>query len=343
MKQRFFILFFFTAIFGYLLCSCKHEAKSGDATATTAKDSTHHSKAIDDISELIKKDSLNPSLYFRRAQLQQGQGDLKSALSDMYLCTSIEPGNNDYNLYTADLFFQMNEVKRALGWMDRCAQVDTSNNKYNFYGGKYAYILQDYPGALTRLNEGLKHDIFYPDIYFYKGMVYKEMGDTVKALSAFQTCTEQDPKNSEAFLQIALLLRARKDKMADKYFDNAAKANPQKVDALRAKGIAQQESGKYKEALETFKQMVGVDYKNEDALYGMGVSYLNLDSVRQAYKYFDMAIKMSPTYEDAFFKKAICAEKQNNIAEAQSLYQQCLNLDPKDDRAEKALKRLSGN
>jgi tetratricopeptide (TPR) repeat protein len=169
------------------------------------------------------------------------------------------------------------------------------------------------------------------------------MGDTAKALSSFQTCAEQNPKKADAFLQIGLILQQRKDKMADKYLDNAVKANPKATDALYAKGYGEMEAGKYEQAISTFKQVIEVDFKNEDALYAIGQSYMEMDSLKEAYKYFNMAIKMDPKYAEAYYKMGRCAEEFKNYDEAKSLYQQCLNIKPDYKLAKDGMKRLGGN
>ena len=328
----------------FVLQSCSQCNKPNDITITSPKDTTAiHLKAIDDLSILIKRDSLNASLYFKRAQLYQGMGDLKSALSDVYLAIVLEPRNNDFNLYAADLFIQTNEPKRAIALMAQAIGNDSANIKYYVYGGKFSYMIKDYKTALSYYNEALKRDIFNPDIYMYKGLTYREMGDTTKALSAFQTCTEQDPKNADAFLEIGLLLQSRHDKMANKYLDNAVKANPKATDALYAKGYAEQQARLYIQSIETFKKIIDLDYKNDEALYALGVSYMQIDSIPAAYKYFTMAIKVKPTYAEAYYKKGRCAEALKKNEEAKSLYRQCLNLKPDIQLAQEGIKRLGGD
>lgn len=326
-----------------LLSGCWRSGQNQEAANSHTDSTKVSSHAIDEVSALIKKDSLNAELYFKRAQLYQGLGDLKSALTDMYLAGVLDPKNNDYNLYAADLFIQDKEPKRAIALLDHAISLDSANVKYYVYGGKFAYLIKDYPGALAHFNEGIRIDIFNPDLYYWRGMTYLDMGDTTKALSAFQTCVEQDPKNSDAYLQIGLLLHERKDKMADKYLDNAVKANPRATDALYAKGFAQQEAGKYKESIETFKEIIDRDHKNEEALYAMGVSYMQIDSIQAAYKYFGMAIQMDPKYAEAYYKKGRCAEELKRTQEARSLYQDCLNIKPDYKLAQEGLKRLGGS
>jgi tetratricopeptide (TPR) repeat protein len=151
---------------------------------------------------------------------------------------------------------------------------------------------------------------------------------------------EQDPKYADAYLQIGLLLKQKGDKLAQKYLDNAVKANPKAEDALYAKGFAEKDAKQYEQAIATFKQVVELNHRNPDALDAIGFCYLQQDSFQTAYRYFNLAISIDPEFAEAFYRKGLCAEKLNRKEEAKSLYQQSLNLNPKLDLATASLKRM---
>ena len=261
-----------------LLCSngCK-QCNSSKVNTDEVVD-TSISKPIRDMNAAIKKDSINPMLYFKRAKIHEAENDLKSALTDMFIAITLDSLNHDYYTYSSELFIKSNEPKRAIMLMNQALILDSSYIPFYIYAGKYAFYVKDYDGALKYFNRAIEKDMFAPETYYYKGMVYKEKGDTTKALSSFQTCVEQDPKNADAYLQIGLLLQTKKDKMAQKYLDNAVKANPKAVDALYAKGYGEQDAKQYEQSIVTFRQIIERDYKNEEALYAIGYSYLMMDA-----------------------------------------------------------------
>jgi tetratricopeptide (TPR) repeat protein len=154
------------------------------------------------------------------------------------------------------------------------------------------------------------------------------MGDTTKALSAFQTCVEQDPKNADAYLEIGLLLHERKDKMAAKYLDNAVKANPK---AHRSHSTPRDSHGgesTISGAHQAFKRIIEVDYKNEEALYAPR-GQLSADGLcTSGVQIFRHGHTDGPKYAEAYCKKGRCAEQMKHNEEARSLYQQCLNFKP---------------
>lgn len=296
-------------------------------------------KSIDGISQLLQQDSLNPSLYFKRAKLYREKEDFASAATDMYIALSLDSIKHEYWLFTAQLFWDGGETNRALAALDRAISIDSANIPYYIAASRFLFIDSQYTPSLAYLNKALERDIFNPEIYFYKGMVFKETGQIDKAISSFQTAVEQDPTFYDAFVQLGLLNRSRNPKLAEQYLNNALKNKPEGEDALYAKGYQQQDMKQYGEAASTFRSLVEINPQHDGALYALGYSLLMMDSLPEAYRLFDLATKANPAYAEAYYKKGVCAEQLNRKDEAITLYKNCLNL--KDYKpATDALSRL---
>lgn len=314
--------------------------------------------AIDAISAEIAKDSLNPFLYYKRAQIYDANGEYKSAVTDMFLALSLDSLRPEFYIYAADLFKKTGELNRGIALMDLAISTDSANTQYYVKASELAYIDTSVQGnyimALNYLNAATVKDPQNADIYFYKGMVFRDMGDTARSVSSFKTATELNPQYYNAYVQLGLLARAKNDKNAQQYFDNAIRVSDKPEDALYAKanilkeeGIALYDAGKYEraeavlsEAVATFKKVVEVNHRNIEAYMGIGRSYYQMDSLEQAYNYYGLAAELSPTYAGAYFSKGLVAEEMGRTKEAIQLYQNCLNIDPQFTRAEDHLKKL---
>jgi len=321
------------------------------------KDSISNPK-LDALNEQIKKDSLNPYLYYKRAQIYDANNDNKSALTDMFIALSLDSLRPEFYLYSAELFKKSGNVQRGIVLMNKAISTDSMNIKYYIEAGELAFIdttiKGNYQVAMDYLNTAIEKDPQNAEIYFYKGHVYEEKGDTNRAISSFQTATELDPKFYSAYVELGLLLNQRKDKNAEKYLDNAIKVSDKPEDALYAKAniykkeaLALQDANKnaqaiekFQVAIENFKKVIELDYKNVEAYMGAAFSYYQMDSVQDAYKYYGLAAKVEPTYAGAYFSQGICAEDMGRTKEAIALYQNCLNIDPDFKRAEEHLKKL---
>lgn len=310
------------------------------------------------ISAEILKDSLNPFLYYKRAQIYEANNDFKSAATDMFLALTLDSLRPEFYLYAAELFKKTAEPQRGIVLMNMAIRTDSMNTSYYVKAAELAYIdttvAGNYKLALDYLNTAIVKDPQNADIYFYKGNIFKEVGDTAKAISSFQTATELNPKFYDAYVQLGLLLKNKKDKNAEKYFDNAIRVSEKPEDALYAKASLLKENGvrlydankmasaneQLNKAVEQFKKVIELNYKNVEAYMGTGFCYYQMDSLLEAYRYYEMATKVEPTYAGAYFSKGLCAEDMGRTKEAMALYQTCLNIDPDFKRAEQHLKKL---
>ena len=313
---------------------------------------------LDVVTEEIRKDSTNPALYFKRAHMYENNQDIANATKDMFRALSLDSGRAEFFIYTANLFEKAAEPRRGIALMDKAIAMDSTNTDFFVKAAELAYIdttlKGNYAISLAYLNAAILKNPQNANIYFYKGNVFKELKDTAKAISSFQTATELDPQFYDAYVQLGILLARKKDKSAEKYLDNAIKVNKKPEDALYAKANILKETAlglendknnapaiaKFNEAIDTYHKVIDINYKNVESYMGIAFSYYEMDSVLQAYKYYALATKIEPTYAGAYFSQGLCAEDLGHTKEAIELYQSCLNIDPKFTRAQEHLKKL---
>jgi tetratricopeptide (TPR) repeat protein len=351
-----FLLIYIVALAFNSCQQCNHAPKE----ITTEKKDTLGIPTLDEVNAEIKKDSINPALYYKRAHINETNNEIKSALTDMFLALTLDSLRPEYYLYTANLFKKSGDLSRGIVLMSKAIATDSMNIDFYVKGAELAYIdtaiKGNYKIAMDYLNAAILKNPQNADIYFYKGNVFKELHDTARAISAFQTATELNPKYYDAYMQIGLLLENKKDKNAQKYFDNAIKVSNKPEDALYAKANILKDEGtslesaekdaqaaeKFKGAIENFRKVIEINSRNVEAYMGIAFSYYQMDSVEDAYKYYSMATQIEPTYAGAYFSKGLCAEDLGHTKEAIALYQTCLNLDPHFTRAEQHIKKLQG-
>jgi tetratricopeptide (TPR) repeat protein len=276
----------------------------------------------------------------------------------MFIALTLDSLRPEFYLYAAELFKKTAEPQRGIVLMNKAIATDSMNTLYYVKAAELAYIdttvAGNYKLALDYLNIAIEKDPQNADIYFYKGSIFKEVGDTAKAISSYQTATELNPKFYNAYVQIGLLLKNKRDKNAEKYFDNAIRVSDKPEDALYAKANMLKEDGvrlydadkmaqagvQLNKAVAEFKKVIDLNYKNVEAYMGTGFCYYQMDSLEEAYRYYEMATKVEPTYAGAYFSKGLCAEDMGRTKEAVALYQNCLNIDPDFKRAQDHLKKL---
>ena len=193
-------LFFSIVIIGIVtVLSFFSSCKQCNQPVDVLKNDSSSIPKLDLVNEEIKKDSLNPFLYFKRAQLYEADNDFKSAATDMFIALTLDSLRPEFYLYAAELFKKTAEPQRGLALMQKAINIDSMNTVYYVKAAELAYIdttvKNNYKIALDYLNAAIGKDPQNADIYFYKGTIFKEVGDTIKALSSFQTATELHCRN----------------------------------------------------------------------------------------------------------------------------------------------------
>ncbi|HRN93386.1 MAG TPA: tetratricopeptide repeat protein [Chitinophagales bacterium] len=250
-----------------LFSSCQFFSKSKDESKETAKEETIDSATVGGITKAIALDSLNSDLYVKRATIYEANEDYGNAIKDMHRAMMLDSNYVPYYKYAAELITKSGDPLRAIAFLERAAKMDTADADIYAMMGKYRFIMREYDRAQLLYAKALSIDKYNPKVHFLRGITYKEMEDTAKAISAFQTAVEQDPNYYDAYIQLNLLLTSKKNNaLAQKYLDNAIKVKPKSEEALYSKGYSLLENKQYAEAQQIFRQIVDIHHQNDEAV-----------------------------------------------------------------------------
>ena len=174
-------------------------------------------------------------------------------------------------------------------------------------------------------------------------MNYKEIGDTAKAISSFQTAIEQEPDYYDAYMQVGLLMSFQKNDLALEYLNNALRLDSNSMEVFYAIAMHYQNKGEYQTAIQVYKDAINIDPQFEHAFHNIGYIYLDLDSIDKAFKFLNLAIQVSPSYALAYYHRGKCHEINGDYRDAMMDYQQALNFDPDLLMAREDLHKLKAN
>ena len=202
------------------------------------------------------------------------------------------------------------------------------------------YLVRQYENAITNINKALKIDENLANAYYLKGSVFKEMGDTAKAISSFQTAIEQDNKFFDAFLDAGILYASRKNPLAFEYFDNALRLRPNSENVVFAKARLLQDLNKIDESIVLYNEILSKNKNNTDVLYNLGaISLYKKKKTNEAIDYFSKAIAVNPTYTEAYFARGVAFEIMKDVDNATADYKMCLKITPNYEPALEALNK----
>jgi tetratricopeptide (TPR) repeat protein len=177
--------------------------------------------------------------------------------------------------------------------------------------------------------------------FMVKGLCYKDLGDTTKAIENYLEAVTENPDNYDAYVELGILHWAKGDPLAEGYLKSALDIKPNAIDGLYALAMQYQSTDKLNEAMETYTQILSIDSTYKTAYYNMGyIQYQYLQLYNEALANFDTAVKMDPKYYQAVYMRGLCYEAKGDLAKAKREYSYAIELNPDYKLAADGLTRL---
>lgn len=332
------IRFPYLVILLLLLFSCK---QAGERKVTTYGHPVFQNPAIVALSEKIAADPENARLYFQRGVELMRFDEDTFAVKDFQTAAELDSTKAEYFSAVGDLMFDHKDVSGSLPWIEKALSLNPDDPKARLKIAKVFVFIKEYPKAFQEINKVLRQNALNPEGYFLKGIIYKDLKDTAKAISSFQTALQVDPDYHEAMIQLGTVYAARKDQLAIRYFDNAFRTDTNDVFPLYAKGMFFQEQNQYELAKEEYRKAILHNRDYRDAYFAMGFILMQQDSFDKAYRQFDLVTKLDPTNAKAYYNRGLCQELLGKDNEALQDYKQALTFNEQYKEAADAVKRLN--
>lgn len=293
------------------------------------------------LNKTILDDPNNANLYNQRAKIYLQFKQFEDAISDAKRAIRIDSTQADFYLTEADIFFAANQTRNAKDVLEKIVKKFPENTDGLLKLGELYYFVKQYENAFAKINQALKVNENLAKGYYLKGNIYKEIGDTGKAISSLETAIEQDNKNYGAFLDLGIIYAAKKSPLALEYYNNAISINPTSIEALYAKAKLFQDMSQIKEAVVIYNQILTIDPTHTFSIYNLGAIEFGINkNAEKALEYFTKAINSNPKYGEAYFARGVCYQELNDKVNASADYQMCLQLKPNYEPAVDGLNSL---
>ena len=92
-----------------------------------------------------------------------------------------------YYVTLADVYFATNKTRLSKETLEATVKKFPNNTEALLKLAELFFLVRQYEIAITNINKALKIDENMANAYYLKGSVFKEMGDTAKAISSLQT------------------------------------------------------------------------------------------------------------------------------------------------------------
>ncbi len=299
--------------------------------------------AIERITRQIDQKPDDPSLYVARAQVYHQMENYDQAVKDMDKAIELDTTRFENFLYLAKIFLDYGHSRDALIVLDNAARRFPDNLKVALTRAHTYYIVKQYRQSTDAINKILSRDPQNAQAYFLLGLNYKELGDTTRAINAFQKAVDLDADILDAWINLGNLWTAKGGfAIANKYFESALAIDSNNVYVLNSYALALGKQDKYPESIRLYKKIARLDPQFSDGFFNAGIMYLMMDSVRQANRQFNMAVQTSPAFAKAYYYRGYTFERLGDTARAHTDYDDALRFDPDLTKARQALDRLVG-
>lgn len=320
-------------VFTFYLFSCTENVQKNNAET--------QSPEVSKISEEIKNNPNKADLYFKRGIIFQKLEQDSLALNDFFKAVKLDSTKAEYNSIIGELLFNHKDITGSIKWIQKAIELNPSDEIAHLKMANLFMFTEDYPKAFTEINTVLRSNVYNAEAYFLKGMCYKGLKDTNRAISSFQTAVQTEPKYVDAHMQLALIYQLKKDPIALSYFENAYKADTTDLEPLYGKAMFWQNQDNFDEAKKIFTRIVSINKEYPKSYYNMGWMLLQEDSTEKAIRQFNIAIEVKPDYADAYFNRGLCYEIQKNFQNAIHDYNQAINFNQDNNNYKLALDRAT--
>lgn len=307
---------------------------------TTAVSPVVNSGQIKTLTNKIEQEPDNPKWYYTRAQLLLQANDIRAAAQDLQKAIALDSTQAEYYSTLADLKLANKDLDGAILSMQKCIATGGMNADDMLKLAKFYLYKKDYQNAMIFVNNGLRLEVYNAYAYFLKGYIYKELNNSAKAISSFQTAVEQDPLYFDAYMQLAGIYAGMKNRLAVDYYNNALKIDSLSYEALYGRAKFYQDITSFDTAMILYKDILLKHAQKESVYYNLGVIYYQMDSLQKAYNNFNFAIKVNPALTEAYAGMGLCSELLGNKKQAELHFRQSLKLNPDFEIAKEGLKRV---
>jgi len=332
MIKNLYLIILIIALAGAM--SCHRTARE----TASQKDSLN----IEKLSSMIRNDPKNAENFFRRGKLYYEMRQSADAVKDLEIAIKLDSLVPEYYLTLSEYFLSMGKSGSTKQYLEKCVRLFPENTEALIKLADIYLYIKDYKTSMDYLIIAQEIDKQIAQIYFTKAMIYKETGDTSRAIDNLLTSVEKQPDYYDAYIELGHLNLLRNDSIAVEFLKNAIRIMPQSAEAYYFTGIYYQQNSQFRKAIEYFDQIINeIDKSYPYAYYNIG--YINLVYFKQydtAIDYFSKAIENKTNYYQAFCNRGYAYEMLKQYDMASANYKQSLELLPNYDLAIAGLNRL---
>ena len=327
--------------FGFMFLLALGVISCGDGTNGDSAANDTIPDALKQLNKQISNNPKDPALLLMRADWYRVNGKLDLALTDARVAIQLDTLRPLSWVALGKVDEDMNKFPEAVKANERAFTLAPTDNDVMLSLARINIIFKKSETAFHLIQKAIENKRINPQAYYLAGVGYLDMGDTLSAINSFQTATQQDMNHFDAWLYLGMIYKGKNDVLADGYFKNAIRINPESKVAWYLLGMHYQNMSKIKESESAYDSALRIDPRFKDALYAKGYLLLvETDKYEEAIKLFSDALTIDPKFTDALYNRGYAYELNGQKELAKKDYEDVLKLQANYSKAVQGLNRL---
>jgi tetratricopeptide (TPR) repeat protein len=299
---------------------------------------------LEKLSNAIRENPNDGQAYYERALYWQNRKQFDKAEQDLRKALTADSTVSEFHRALGNIQYLKGEVSKGQESFNKAVELDPENTEALVGLAEINLMLRKYQKSLDLVNRALEVDERIHKGYFLKGFVYKETGDTTRAISSFQTAVEVKPDFYDGYIMLGMMHQRKGDSLALEYYKTASELKPQNSEPKINMALFHQDHGNPDRALKLYRELLEQDSTNALALFNSGYVHLvELNNYDSAHYYFDRAAQNQNEYFEAIYNRGYASELMGEEQKAIEDYRKTLDINPQYNKAAEGLNRLVGN
>jgi len=303
-------------------------------------DSVAIKAGVQEISEKIQANPTNAELYFERGTKYFEAKIMDRAAIDFKDACTLDSNNAMYFYMYARSNYSLTKTILAAKNYEKAIALQPEFIDAKIKLADLYYITKEHEKSINLANSIIAIEKTNAYAYHLRAMNYKDVGDTMKAISNFQKAIELDNNDYDSHMILAKILLAQKNKLALEYINACLRIRPNDADAFFARATFWQNEKRYKMALMDYGRVIEKNADYFECYYNVG--YINFETgfLKEAIHNFDVCVRMMNDFLPAYYMRGLCYEALKDFANAKLNYEFVLKADPNYELAIAGMKRL---
>lgn len=249
---------------------------ANNADAYVARGNVYYNQTKDDLAfadydKALSLDASNAEAYYKRGKLHEVRSEFDAAVEDYEKALSNNPKN--LSLFDGLIYIYTTQKKydKVVEAAEKAVEVFPEDSLFRKNIADAYMALGQLDNALVAYGKAMKLSSTYEaDYYGVEGLIFKQKGQTDKALKSFSQAIDKGKSAGSSNLVTYYVSRGAL------YFDGK----------------------KYEEALMDYQDALLSNASNPDVYLGLGLTYFKMKFAKLTRKAMDKAFELEPGYKD---------------------------------------------